>query len=328
MPSVNILFTSAGRRVSLVRLFREALANLGVPGRLVTADAKTTAPARFVADAHELVPRVDDASYVDRLLEICRAHQIGLLVPLIDSELLPISERQEEFKDAGTLPLVSTPEVNRICLDKRLTHDFFRGSGILTPALFDPDTILADPTAKYPYMFKPACGSASVGVTRIENARQLEFFAKHVPDAILQELVAGREFTLDIMCDFEGRVRCVVPRLRIETRAGEVSKGLTVKDAAIMAAGQRVAEALPGALGCITPQCIVTTDGTIKFIEINPRFGGGFPLSAAAGANFPSWILEQFLGRSPRIEEAGWQDGLMMIRYDEAVFVPRRDVGW
>ena len=194
------------------------------------------------------------------------------------------------------------------------------------PRILDPRTVLTDPKVIYPFFLKPACGSSSVGATRIDNRRQLEFFLSCTPDPVLQEFVAGQEYTLDILADFAGRVRCVVPRLRIETRAGEVSKGMTVKNQALIEAGKGVVEALPGAVGCITVQCFLTPEGEIQFIEINPRFGGGFPLAAQAGADFPRWIIEIMLGRNPQIPLDGWTDGLLMLRFDDAVFVPRERV--
>jgi carbamoyl-phosphate synthase large subunit len=122
------------------------------------------------------------------------------------------------------------------------------------------------------------------------------------------------------LVDFDGKVRSVVPRLRLETRAGEVSKGMTVKHRGIMEATKKVAENLPGALGCLTIQCFLTPAEEIVFIEINPRFGGGFPLSIQAGADFPRWIIEMMLGRKSEIVFDGWQDGVVMLRYDDAVF--------
>jgi len=123
--------------------------------------------------------------------------------------------------------------------------------------------------------------------------------------------------------DFQGKVRSVVPRLRIETRAGEISKGITAKNLALIEAGKKVAESLPGAIGCITVQCFLLASGEIKFIEINPRFGGGFPLAFQASANFPLWIMEMVLGKNLEIKIDDWQDGVVMLRYDEAIFVTK-----
>jgi carbamoyl-phosphate synthase large subunit len=144
-----------------------------------------------------------------------------------------------------------------------------------------------------------------------------------VPDAIVQENIEGEEFTLDVFVDFKGSVRCIVPRKRIETRAGEVSKGMTVKHPEIMAGGTKVVEKLPGAIGCVTVQCFLTAAGEVIFIEINPRFGGGFPLSIKAGADFPRWIVELMLGMEPDISLDNWQDGVVMLRYDDEIIVSK-----
>ena len=321
MNDFNILFTSAGRRASLIRNFRTALDTLGLKGKLVTADLQSNAPAPFVADVRERVPRVTDPSYISCLKEICRRHDIRLVVPLIDTELHLLAPHRAEFADMGVTLLVSSTEVSNICFNKRHTGEFFHSIGVKTPAILDAEAILADPDSHYPYLLKPAAGSSSVGVTKINNASELEFFKKYVSDPIVQELIPGQEYTLDILVDFAGRARSVVPRLRIETRAGEVSKGLTVKNPAIIEAGRHVAESLPGALGCITAQCFLTPDGEIVFIEINPRFGGGFPLSVAAGADFPRWIIEMMLNTYQDRPIDDWQDNLAMLRYDEGIFV-------
>lgn len=326
MNNFNILFTSAGRRVSLVRSFRTALDSLGLQGTLVTADLQKNAPAPFVADVRELVPRVTNPAYIPTLLDICRRHSIHLLVPLIDTELHLLAPHRQSFAEIGVTLLVSSEEVNHLTLDKRSTHDFFCNTGIPTPAILDPSAILASVAPSYPYLLKPAQGSSSTGVTKIRNEEELRFFLSYVPNPIVQELIRGKEYTLDILVDFSGKVRCVVPRLRIETRAGEVSKGMTVNNPAIIAAGKKVAEALPGALGCITAQCFLTPEGEIVFIEINPRFGGGFPLACAAGADFPKWIIQMVRKETPEISLDGWQDGLVMLRYDEAIFVTKEMV--
>lgn len=321
MRQFNILFTSAGRRVALICNFKESLKELNLFSKIITTDLKTNAPATFIADYQEQVPHISAHTYISILQEICKKYQIKLLVPLIDPELHILSIHKHEFERIGVTVLVSSNETNEICFDKRNTYKFFNKIGVQTPDILDPDEILANPEAKYPVLIKPADGSCSIGVTKIRNASELAFFKNYIPKAIVQEFIVGEEYTLDILVDFQGQVRCVVPRLRIETRAGEVSKGMTVKNPALIAAGKKVVEQLPGALGCITVQCFLTSSNEIKFIEINPRFAGGFPLSFQAGADFPRWIVEMILGKEPKIAIDGWQHGLVMLRYDDAVFV-------
>lgn len=300
--------------------------DLNLRGHLITVDLRADAPAHFVSDKHEQVHRVDDPKYVDRIAEVCREHDIQLVIPLIDAELHFLAPHREAFQAMGVTLLVSSLETIEIGRDKRLTYDFFRHAGIPTPRLLEPERLIleaANGGSPFPVMLKPVAGSASSGVTKVRTAQELSFFRNYINDTIIQEFVPGDEYTLDILVDFAGKVRCVVPRLRIETRSGEVSKGMTVKHQGIIEAGIRLGEALPGAVGCITAQCFMLDDGSFSFIEINPRFGGGFPLAAHAGANFPRWIIEWLLGREPNIDLDGWEDGLVMLRYDAEIFTTK-----
>lgn len=318
--ALNILFTSSGRRVALIRHFRKILITLSPGAKVVIADTNKNAPTAFIGDCYQPVPRVTDEKYISTLLEICDRHDIKLLIPLIDTELLLLAEHKALFQEHGVTVLVCSPEATKICRDKNNTAGFFQRIGIATPKILEPESVQADPAAQYPYLIKPLDGSCSIGVTKINSPDELRFFSGYVKNAILQEFIEGEEYTVDALVDFDGKVCSVVPRLRLETRAGEVSKGMTVKHRGIMEVTKKVAENLPGALGCLTIQCFLTPAGEIVFIEINPRFGGGFPLSIQAGADFPRWIIEMMLGRQPEMSIDDWRDGVVMLRYDDAVF--------
>ena len=328
MEDFVVLFTSVGRRTALVRLFRQAIESLGLRPLLVTADLRPDASAAWAGDVHELVPRATESGYVTAVAELCRRRGVRLVVPLIDPELPILAEGREEIEAAGSAVLVSSPQCNAICFDKRRTERFFREAGFRAPRILDIEAVLADEGTTYPLFVKPARGSCSVGAAVVRNRKELEYLAWAVPDPVLQERVLGHEYTVDVLVDARGRARCAVPRLRVETRAGEVSKGLTVKRRDVMDAAARVAEALPGAYGCQTIQCFVTPEEEIVFIEVNPRFGGGFPLAAQAGADFPRWIVEWTLGRDPDIPFDAWSDELAMLRFDDAYFVPKAQAGW
>lgn len=317
----NILLTSVGRRVMLLRHFKESLAALGLRGRVVAMDIKTNAPGLYEADSFELAPPARSPEYIPRLLEVCERRDISMVVPLIDTELSLLAENRRLFTDRGIELMVSGPQTTSLAADKRRTAAFFTHVGVQTPSILDIDATLADPAALYPLFLKPADGSCSKGAHLLRSRDDLAYFARTVPNAILQDYVDGDEYTLDVLVDPSGTVRCVVPRQRVETRAGEVSKGLTVKDPAIIEAGRRVVEGLPDARGCITVQCFRSHRGDLHFIEINPRFGGGYPLSWAAGARYPQWLIQWQLGQSPEVSLDGWRDRLAMLRYDDAVFV-------
>jgi carbamoyl-phosphate synthase large subunit len=326
MNTFNILFTSVGRRVNIVQYFRQVLKSLELTGNIVTVDLHKHAPASFLADFTEQVCPVTNSKYVSQLLDICAKYQIKLLIPLIDTELHLLSLHKQDFAEIGVTVLVSSAETNEICMDKRKTFTFFKSIGVQTPEIYDYETIIADKQAQYPFLIKPYNGSSSNGVTIVKNSKELEFFKDYIPNAIIQEFVIGQEYTLDILVDFQGQVQMIVPRKRIETRAGEISKGMTVKNYDLIHAGKIVVSSLKDAIGCITVQCFLQPDGEIKFIEINPRFGGGFPLSYQAGANFPRLILEMMLGKKYQTAIDNWQENIVMLRYDEAIFVNREAI--
>ena len=325
MEPLNILFTSAGRRFILIEHFKKILHDLRIPGNIVTADQSRLSAAAFAADSREQIVSVKSEEYIEQLLKLCKKHAIRLLIPLIDTELLVLAQNKERFAAEGITVLVSSPETITICRDKRNTAAFFAEAGFNTPTIFDPDILLKNAAVSYPVFLKPAVGSSSIGATKINNPKELLFFKDYIASCIVQEYLVGQEFTLDILANFAGQVETVVPRLRIETRAGEISKGITVKNTELIDAGRRVVMALPDAVGCMTVQCFLTPDNSVVFTEINPRFGGGYPLSMQAGADFPRWIIQTMQGLTPD-DVANWQDGLVMLRYDDAVFVKKEEV--
>jgi biotin carboxylase len=145
---------------------------------------------------------------------------------------------------------------------------------------------------------------------------------------IAQEVARGQEYTIDVFVDATGRCRCAVPRLRIETRGGEVTKSVTVRSQRLQEIGCRVAEALPGAHGVLNIQVFYEeASGALTVSEINPRFGGGYPLTHQAGAPMARWVLEELIGREPTVQDDAWTDGRVMLRYDEAVFVDAARAG-
>ncbi|MCQ6278892.1 ATP-grasp domain-containing protein [Bacillus sp. EB600] len=316
---INILFTSSGRRVSLIKKFRETYLEKNLKGRIITADLKHNAPSAFYSNKHYLVPRVTDDNYLAELLNICEIEEIDLVIPLIDTELVLLANNKDLFEQIGVKLLISSKKLNEIANDKLETYKFFSKNGIATPKVFSEEDLTIE-NFKFPLLIKPRHGSSSKGVIKINNKRELDFFKDYIPNPIIQEFIMGIEYTVDVMTDFNGNIKTIVPRQRIETRAGEVSKGITKKDIEIINAVESVVTKLPGAAGCITLQCFKKEDGTITFIEINPRFGGGIPLSIEAGANFPLWTIELCLGATFNKYELDWKENLIMLRFDDAVF--------
>jgi carbamoyl-phosphate synthase large subunit len=315
---LNVLITCAGRKVAIVDALRRAMRQLGIEGAIVGTDASPMSATLQVCDYRYLVPPASDPAYIPTLLSLCREHEIGLLLPLIDVDLLALAEQREAFIAVGVTPLISQPEVIRICRDKRATQQFFEQHHIPAARTISEQELAAG-SVSYPLFIKPYNGSGSINSFKVMTEEELRFFLQYVPEPLVQEYATGQEYTIDALVDLNGRIINVVPRRRIEVRAGEISKGVTAKDWRIMGASITLLETL-NAVGPITLQCFVDQEH-IRFTEINPRVGGGLPLTIAAGADYALQIVQMALGM--RVEPCVGQfvDDYYMFRYEEAIYV-------
>lgn len=305
-----------------MQAMRESLASRRPGSKINAADSALSAPARFLADSFQQVPRCTQPEFGDRLLEICRRDSIGLVIPTIDTELPVFAALKESFADYGVELIVSGAPTIAIACDKNRTHRWLTDNNLPTVKQASISQVLANPDGwSWPLIAKPHDGSASAGLRRIEHPAELALLEEHHSGYIVQEIARGKEFTINIYVNRAGKCVCAVPHWRIEVRAGEVSKGLTVRNQTLMDLACRAAESLPDARGPLNLQCFVDEDGTIAVIELNARFGGGYPLAHRAGARFTDWLLEEQEGREIAWFD-GWVDNLAMLRYDDAVFVP------
>lgn len=327
-PGLVIMICAAGRRVALVDIFREALGKLDQPGCVLTTDITQTSPAFHRGDRQALVPAYRNPNCLTAMLELCRRQNVRLMIPTIDPDLPFLAEHHEQFQAIGVSINLSDRRTIDIAKDKQTTHRWLIEQGFGTVAQAYPQQVLDAPGDwPFPLFCKPVAGSASIGAQRVEDAQTLRLLVQR-GDYIVQRIAPGREYTVDVYVDRQGCCRCTVPRLRLETRGGEVSKGMTVRNEKVMDLARRVAEALPGARGVMNIQIFHDApSGQTNVIEINPRFGGGYPLSDRAGATMARWLLEEALGLECTASNEQWQDGLVMLRYDDAVFVDRAEAG-
>ena len=317
---MNILVTSAGRRVSLIRAFQKELKKINYKAKVFASDANpVTSSACHVADDFFKVPRLDNSEYLRCLEDICLENQISLVIPTIDTELKLMSQWKEEFLSKGIQFLISDLSLIEKCRDKRVIHRFFESKGISVAQEYSKDEY------KLPMFIKPYDGSRSVDTFLIKEKTELTDYHFNNDKLMFLEYIdhsVHDEYTCDMYFDRNHTLRCVVPRKRIEVRDGEVNKGLTCKNRIIPYLRERL-RVVDGAIGCITAQFFMNkSDGTIIGIEVNPRFGGGYPLSYYAGANFPAWIVEEyFLGKEPEDHFLDWESDLLMLRYDDEILV-------
>jgi len=323
--TLNILFTCVGRRVSLIQSFRQAMAELKLKGEIVASDITKTSPAFHTADVGVTVPTVDMPDYIPALLEVVKRHKVELLVPLTDLDLLILSRKRGIFEQAGCAVMVGSEQAVAACMDKAHTNEIVRRAGLAAIRTCTLEQFRAEPF--YPCFIKPVRGSAGVGAAVISGPEQLDAHVSIFGNRmLLQEYVYGQEFTIDVYRSRKGKVLCVVPRQRLIVRSGEVEKAVTVNDAQLIEAAVKLSEQLGDIWGVFCCQCRRIDDGADRprFFEINPRFGGGAPLSIAAGANLPLYLLQEATGRPITAELGKFKDGLLMLRYNEAVFVQAR----
>ncbi len=319
MEKTNILITSAGKRVALTRYFKETLRRFFPEAKVYTTDMRPDmAPAAYVSDGCFAVPRVTAPEYPDLLLSLCLEHGVGIVVPTIDTELMVLAAQKERFLAEGIHVIVGDEAFVGVCRDKRLTGDFFANHDIRVPQPIDKH----HPT--FPLFAKPYDGSLSTNLHFITKPEELTDDILHDEKLMFMEYIdrkVYREYTVDMYFDRDHEVKSIVPRERIEIRAGEINKGRTAKNAIVPYLKERLAR-IDGCVGCICMQLFFHPDThDIVGIEVNPRFGGGYPLSYMSGANYPELLIREcLLGESIAYDDS-WTDGMLMLRYDDAVFV-------
>lgn len=313
---MRIMFTGVGRRIELLQAFRNAALALNKELKIYGADMAGTAPALAYCDYTRRVVAMKDPQYINNLLQICMDDHIDLLIPTIDTDLLVLSENKEKFENIGTRVMISDPDKIRICRDKNKTSKFFVDCGLHAPMPVNDWRVY---NAGYPAFIKPKDGSSSINAYKVENKEELEIYAGKVEDYIVQPFVKGREYTIDVFCDWYGNPVSIVPRERLQVRAGEVLKTQICMDLAMIEEARTLSKAFKPC-GPMTVQLIRDEEGIDWFIEINPRFGGGSPLSMKAGARSAEAILKLLDGE--KIEYiTDIADGAIYSRFDHSVCV-------
>ena len=302
---MNVLFTCAGRRTYLLKYFKE---NLAEGDKVVATDMQLSAPALQVADVKLQVPAVYDPEYVNITLNICKEQQIDVLLSLNDLELPILSENKARFEELGVKVIVSNPEVIDIAFDKYKTAQWVESLGLKSPKTFVRiEDAKAAGEIEFPLFMKPRWGSGSIGLESIADMEELDIYynllMKKIKKTILatasvgdeyimiQEKLTGSEFGLDIMNDLEGNHVAVSVKQKLAMRAGETDKAVTVDLPEVREMGRKIGEAL-GHIGNLDVDIMQRADGAYCVLELNPRFGGGFPFSYEAGVNMPKAIIQ------------------------------------
>lgn len=322
---IKILITSIGKRIQLIEHLKHKF-------KIIGADADSLIAAKYFADVFYKIPKSYEPGYLKSIYQICSREKVRAIIPLYEGEFDVLNTERNNFKEIGTELLLSYSEVIRLCKDKKKTYDYFKDLSLIQiPKIYSESEIEAITEYKkqnvMPLFIKPVCGMGSINTFKINNIKELVFFKEYVKDNIIQEFIEGEEFTVDCLVDFCGDPIYIIPRKRIEVRAGEVVKTCTVHDESIINNTRKVIDYLnkasgkvnEGTIGPLTIQFIKTYSNKLYLIEINPRFGGGVPLSFKSGADYAE-ALDRLL-KGEEVEYSNSFEEKTMLRYDSAVFI-------
>lgn len=313
---LTVLLTSIGRRVELVRLLDQAIAEHNLPVRLIATDIDPLAPAaHLMGERTRLVPKFRDPAFVPTIAGLCNDEGVDLVLPLIDPDIEQLAS--DDGLVPGTRSVFGTVhrEFVSAVSDKLDTFTWMSERNIPTPLTWTPDQFSFDGT---PVIIKPRNGSGGANVFVVHNQAELDFFTSYVPDPILQQMLAGPEVTVDVIVGKGGVLLGTAQRERIAVRGGEVAKGVTVADPQVAELSLRVARELKPE-GPITVQGMWGGD-QFYVTEVNARMGGGLPLACAAGLDVPGLLFGSWLGRDLPAEPQQAEAGVFLTRFDDSFF--------
>jgi len=319
--NLNILILSCHWRSIFVRLFKEALRREDrIEGKVVCVDMNPLSSALYEGDFFEIPPAMDDPAFMPFLKRVIRKYDINAIIPSTDKDLLFLSRNRDFFNKKMVKVVISDEKVIKTTSDKFSTYAFFLKNEIETPKSWLPVEMKDISEDDFPVIIKPRFGIGSKNIYKISSKEELDFFVKRVEQPIIQKFAKGVEYSFDVLCDFDGKPLEIVPRQRISTRGGEIFRGKTVKSRRLI----RQVLRLLGKINIAGPAVIqgfADSDEKISFTEINPRFGSGLHLTAQSGADFPLYLIRMLAGLPHGCKMGNFKDGLIMLRYDDAVFI-------
>lgn len=310
---MNILFSCIGRRGYIAEYFRS---HLSPDDRIIgTGNREWTSGFRN-CDLAFILPDIVSPNYIPTLIELCRNQKVDALLSFSDPDIDLISQHLNELRHAGVVPVIPSAAANKICFDKYSTYLFLKENGFNTPQTYIDfeEAIEAINTGQlaFPLIIKPRHGSASCNLFIARNKKELDVFFHYAPDMLIQEMINGQEYGFDICNDLQGHVLSVVPRRKIAMRSGETDQAETCNEPSLLDLGLRLGEKL-GHVGPLDVDLFVRGD-RVFILELNPRFGGGYPLSHLAGADFPGLIVKMIKGEPVQPQIGQFRSGVIMMK--------------
>lgn len=320
---MNVLITSAGRRVKIVEYMKQSLKEIG--GQVIATDCDINAPAIHFADNYEVVSRIDDSNYIYTILDICKKHDIKAVISLIDPELEILADNKRLFDENQITLILSSEDMVKIAFDKNETFHYLNNKGIQSvPTYKDLNHVyelLNEKQLNYPLVVKPAKGSASEGLFFVDNKEQLtEAFNKY-EGQIIQPFYKDKEYGIDVYIDMiNGELVDIFIKEKLRMRSGETDKSTSIHNEAIEKLIKDMIRET-NFVGVIDVDCF-EYNGEYYISEINPRFGGGYPHAFEMGCNFMSYILCNLQGKTNKPYNGfKYEKDYVMMKYDRTKLI-------
>jgi len=287
------------------------------PGDRIVATSNTPwTPGFKSADKSFVLPPFHSPEYRKAIIDICKREKISAILSFMDEDVAILSDFEQEFRDLGITPILPSAPVAAMCLDKWRAHCFFESNNLATARSFvnldEAKIALAEGTLEFPVIVKPRSGFGSANTWSARSEKELEVFFDYHPDMIIQQTLPGDAYNIEILNDLDGIPICVVPWQKFQSRMGETEQSITVDSPELIAYGERLG-ALVGHVGPMDVDLFVQNN-EISILELNPRFGGGYPVTQLSGADYPGLIVAMLRGEDPRPLLKPYQPGIAMMK--------------
>lgn len=313
---MNVLILSCGTRCKLVEYFKNRENGFD---KVVVTDCNELAPALYFADKYYIVSKMSEPSYFDEIHEICEKEKVDVVVPLHEEEIILISKNINWFQKKKILVAVSDYKTVELCRDKYKVYKYLNENKISAIETKTAEQYLNEEGTDRDIFVKPRFGAGSVGTLHIKSYLFLKAFIEEYNEQyVIQPYIQGKEYGVDAYVDFiTGEITAIFCKEKLRMRAGETEKSVSVRNSEL----EKLIRATVKKTGLRGPIDIDVLEQHGKFyiLEINPRFGGGYPHAYECGINFVKMLYMNSIGKENSVVDLNYETGIVALKYSEII---------
>ncbi len=311
---MNLLFSCVGRRSYLIDYFKQSLTDSDCI--IGTSNSKWASALQY-CDKRFYMPDIVSEHYIDAMLQLCQREKVDAVLSFLDQDVEILAQHHTQFKAMGVQLILPSAQASHICFDKFASFHFLQSQGFNTPLTFiDLDLAkqaLSDKQLNFPLIVKPRFGCGSQDVFIATNREEMQMYFHSREHMMIQAMLQGEELGMDICNDIDGKeVLSVVPWKKLLSRAGEVEISMTIDDPHLINIGIQLGKAI-GQAGPMDVD-FFKHEGAYYIVELNPRFGGGYPVTQLAGADYPNMLVRMLRGEQLKSNIGEYQIGVVMTK--------------